>query len=145
MCNWFKNIIVIFRLTRFFPFLEHFSVLRFFTVVSVEQTIFIRIFLNLCMSDEDSSRETKKIVRDLKIITAISLGKNRNKDLAKLLDTDKSFASKKVKELEAQGLVRKEGEGKEVRYEVNEFNVMKFLQSRVVIKWRKNENQEDLK
>jgi|TARA_Y100000294_G_C8460086_1_gene298219 DNA-binding HxlR family transcriptional regulator len=125
--------------------LEHFSVLRFFAVFFIEQTIFIRIFLKVCMSDEDSSRETKKIVRDLKIITAISLGKNRNKDLAKLLDTDKSFASKKVKELEEQGLVRKEGEGKEVRYEVNEFNVMKFLQSRVVIKWRKNENQEDLK
>jgi len=125
--------------------LEHFSVLWFFAVFFIEQTIFIRIFLKVCMSDEDSSRETKKIVRDLKIITAISLGKNRNKDLAKLLDTDKSFASKKVKELEAQGLVRKEGEGKEVRYEVNEFNVMKFLQSRVVIKWRKNENQEDLK
>ena len=145
MCNWFKNIIVIFRDTKLLPFLEHFSVLRFFAVFFIEQTIFIRIFLKVCMSDEDSSRETKKIVRDLKIITAISLGKNRNKDLAKLLDTDKSFASKKVKELEAQGLVRKEGEGKEVRYEVNEFNVMKFLQSRVVIKWRKNENQEDLK
>jgi len=114
-------------------------------VVSIEQTIFINILLNVYMSDEDSSRETRKIVRDLKIITAIALGKNRNKDLAKLLDTDKSFASKKVKELEAQGLVRKEGEGRDVRYEVNEFNVMKFLQSQVVIKWRKNENQEDLK
>jgi len=68
--------------------LEHFSVLWFFVVVSIEQTIFIHIFLKLYMSDEDSSRETKKIVRDLKIITAISLGKNRNKDLAKLLDTD---------------------------------------------------------
>jgi predicted transcriptional regulator len=145
MVNWFKKIIVIFRHTELLPFLEHFSVLRFFVVVSIEQTIFIRIFLKLSMSDEESSRETKKIVRDLKIITAISLGKNRNKDLAKLLDTDKSFASKKVKELEEQGLIRKEGEGKEVRYEVNEFNVMKFLQSRVVIKWQKNKNQENLK
>jgi predicted transcriptional regulator len=145
MVDWFKNIIVTFRETQFFPFLEHFSVLRFFAVVSIEQTIFIHIFLKLCMSDEDSSRETKKIVRDLKIITAISLGKNRNKDLAKLLDTDKSFASKKVKELEEQGLIRKEGKGKEVRYEVNEFNVMKFLQSRVVIKWQKTKNQENLK
>ena len=92
-------------------------------------------------------REIKpeKLVKDLKILTAISLGKDRNKELAKVLDTDKSFTSKKVKELEEQGLIRKEGEGKDVRYEVNEFNVMKFLQSRVVIKWRKNENQEDLK
>tara|TARA_Y100000034_G_scaffold88306_1_gene106010 strand:+ start:6158 stop:6469 length:312 start_codon:yes stop_codon:yes gene_type:complete len=95
------------------------------------------------MSEKSSSRENKKIVRDLKIITAISLGQNRNKDLAKVLDTDKSFASKKVKELEEKGLVRKEGEGKEVRYEINKFNVMKFLQSRVVIKWNQNENQEE--
>jgi predicted transcriptional regulator len=95
------------------------------------------------MSEKSSSRENKKIVRDLKIITAISLGQNRNKDLAKVLDTDKSFASKKVKELEEKGLVRKEGEAKEVRYEINKFNVMKFLQSRVVIKWNQNENQEE--
>ncbi len=85
---------------------------------------------------EDDKREAKKLVRDLKIITAISVGKNRNKDLAKVLDTDKSFASKKVKELEDQGLVRREGDGKEVRYELNEFNIVKFLQSKVVIKWQ---------
>ena len=85
---------------------------------------------------EDDRREAKKLVRDLKIITAISVGKNRNKDLAKVLDTDKSFASKKVKELEEQGLIRREGDGKEVRYELNEFNIVKFLQSRVVIKWQ---------
>ena len=85
---------------------------------------------------EDDKREAKKLVRDLKIITAISVGKNRNKDLAKVLDTDKSFASKKVKELEDQGLVRCEGDGKEVRYELNEFNIVKFLQSKVVIKWQ---------
>ncbi len=85
---------------------------------------------------EDDRREAKKLVRDLKIITAISVGKNRNKDLAKVLDTDKSFASKKVKELEEKGLIRREGDGKEVRYELNEFNIVKFLQSRVVIKWR---------
>ena len=84
---------------------------------------------------EDDRREAKKLVRDLKIITAISVGKNRNKDLAKVLDTDKSFASKKVKELEEKGLIRREGDGKEVRYELNEFNIVKFLQSRVVIKW----------
>ncbi len=85
---------------------------------------------------EDDRREAKKLVRDLKIITAISVGKNRNKDLAKVLDTDKSFASKKVKELEKKGLIRREGDGKEVRYELNEFNIVKFLQSRVVIKWQ---------
>jgi len=113
-----------------------------FYVVSIEHTIFIAVLLKILMSDELSSRENKKIVRDLKIITAISLGQNRNKDLAKVLDTDKSFASKKVKELEEQGLIRKEGEGKEVRYEINKFNVIRFLQSRVVIKWKQNENQE---
>ena len=85
---------------------------------------------------EEDRREAKKLVRDLKIITAISVGKNRNKDLAKVLDTDKSFASKKVKELEEKGLIRREGDGKEVRYELNEFNIVKFLQSRVVIKWQ---------
>ena len=85
---------------------------------------------------EEDRREAKKLVRDLKIITAISVGKNRNKDLAKVLDTDKSFASKKVKELEKKGLIRREGDGKEVRYELNEFNIVKFLQSRVVIKWQ---------
>jgi len=113
-----------------------------FYVVSIEQTIFIAVLLKIIMSDEKISRENKKIVRDLKIITAISIGQNRNKDLAKVLDTDKSFASKKVKELEEKGLIRKEGEGKEVRYEINKFNVMRFLQSRVVIKWKQNENQE---
>ena len=93
---------------------------------------------------EEDRREAKKLVRDLKIITAISVGKNRNKDLAKVLDTDKSFASKKVKELEKQGLIRREGEGKEVRYEINEFNVVKFLQARVIIKWpeKKKDNSK---
>jgi Mn-dependent DtxR family transcriptional regulator len=85
---------------------------------------------------EEDRREANKLVRDLKILTAISVGKNRNKDLAKVLDTDKSFASKKVKELEKKGLIRREGYGKEVRYELNEFNIIKFLQSRVVIKWQ---------
>ena len=96
------------------------------------------------MPEANNKREANKLMRDLKIITAISVGKNRNKDLAKVLDTDKSFASKKVKELEEQGLIRKEGEGKEVRYEVNEFNVIKFLQSRVVIRWpeKKKENMK---
>ena len=85
---------------------------------------------------EEDRREANKLVRDLKILTAISVGKNRKKDLAKVLDTDKSFASKKVKELEKQGLIRREGYGKDVRYELNEFNIIKFLQSRVVIKWQ---------
>ena len=96
------------------------------------------------MPEANNKREANKLLRDLKIITAISVGKNRNKDLAKVLDTDKSFASKKVKELEEQGLIRKEGEGKEVRYEVNEFNVIKFLQSRVVIRWPEKK-KEDMK
>ena len=102
------------------------------------------IFHYNLMPEANNKREANKLMRDLKIITAISVGKNRNKDLAKVLDTDKSFASKKVKELEEQGLIRKEGEGKEVRYEVNEFNVIKFLQSRVVIRWpeKKKENMK---
>ena len=89
----------------------------------------------------DDKREAKKVMRDLKIITAISVGKNRNKDLAKVLDTDKSYAAKKIKELEKRGLVNKEGSGKEVRYSVNEFNVLKFLQSRVIITWQEKEKE----
>lgn len=92
-----------------------------------------------------SKRDEKKLMRDLKIITAISMGKDRNKELAKVLDTDKSYAAKRVKELEDLGLVNREGEGKETRYRVNEFNVLKFLQSKVVIKWKKDKEQEDLK
>lgn len=88
-------------------------------------------------NDSLSKREEKKLMRDLKIITAISMGKDRNKELAKVLDTDKSYAAKRVKELEDLGLVQKEGEGKETRYRLNEFNVFKFLQSKVVIKWKK--------
>ena len=89
----------------------------------------------------DDKREAKKVMRDLKIITAISVGKNRNKDLAKVLDTDKSYAAKKIKDLEKRGLVNKEGSGKEVRYSVNEFNVLKFLQSRVIITWQEKEKE----
>ncbi|MEK9789232.1 MAG: winged helix-turn-helix domain-containing protein [Candidatus Woesearchaeota archaeon] len=89
----------------------------------------------------DDKREAKKVMRDLKIITAISVGKNRNKDLAKVLDTDKSYAAKKIKELEKRGLVNKEGSGKDVRYSVNEFNVLKFLQSRVIITWQEKEKE----
>jgi len=89
------------------------------------------------IDEVESKRETNKMVKDLKIITAISLGKDRNKELAKVLDTDKSFAAKKIKDLEQRGLVHKEGAGKKTRYRVDIFNVMKFLQSKVVITTKK--------
>lgn len=82
-------------------------------------------------------REASRALQDLKIITAISMGKDRNKELAKVLDTDKSFAAKKVKDLEERGLVQKNGEGKEIRYSLVSFNVLKFLQSKVVITVKK--------
>jgi len=82
------------------------------------------------MAEEDKSG---KDLRSLRIITAISLGKNRNKELAKVLDTDKSFTSKKVKELEDEGLIRREGEGRGTRYSLNTSRVLRFLKSRVVI------------
>jgi len=94
-------------------------------------------------SEEPSKRDDKKLMRDMKIITAISMGKDRNKELAKVLDTDKSYTAKKVKELENLGLVRREGEGKETRYKVNEFNVLRFLQSKVVIKWKAEESESE--
>ena len=91
------------------------------------------------MESDSTPEEIKpeKLVKDLKIITAISLGKNRNKELAKVLDTDKSFTSKKIKELEEKGLISKIGEGKETRYRLNPFHVMQFLQSTVVITTKK--------
>lgn len=92
------------------------------------------------MADEDKPEvKSEKLVKDLKIITAISMGKDRNKDLAKVLDTDKSFTSKKVKELEEKGLISKVGEGKATRYRLNPFHVMKFLQSTVIITAKKKE------
>lgn len=87
------------------------------------------------MGEDLGKRDTRNMLKELKIIMAIMLGKDRNKELSQVLDTDKSFTSKKVKELEQKGLVKKEGKGKETRYEVDQFNVLKFLQSRVVIKW----------
>ena len=84
-------------------------------------------------------REAHNTLKDLKILTAIMLGKDRNKELSSVLDIDKSFTSKQIKNLEEKGLVRKEGEGKNVRYEVDKFNVLKFLQSKVVIKWKKED------
>ena len=91
----------------------------------------------------ESKRETRNLLRDLKIITAILLGKNKNKELSKVLNTDKSFTSKQIKELEEQGLVKKEGEGRETRYEIDSFNVMKLLQTKVAIKWKKREGKKD--
>lgn len=95
------------------------------------------------IDDVESKREAKKMVKDLKIITAISLGKDRNKELAKVLDTDKSFAAKKVKDLEERGLVHREGTGKETRYRVDVFNVMKFLQSKVIITTKKQSKKKE--
>jgi len=88
---------------------------------------------------ETGKRDTHNTIKDLKIITAIMLGKDRNKDLSSVLNTDKSFTSKQIKNLEEKGLVRKEGEGKNVRYEIDKFNVLAFLQKKVVLKWKKEE------
>ncbi len=90
-------------------------------------------------------REARKALQDLKIITAISMGKDRNKELARILDTDKSFASKRIKELEKRGLIQKNGIGKETRYSLVNFNVLKFLQSKVVIIVKKKEEVKDAK
>lgn len=73
------------------------------------------------------------------------MGKDRNKELAKVLDTDKSFASKKIKDLEKRGLIQKNGEGKETRYSLVNFNVFKFLQSKVVIIVKKEKEVKDAK
>ena len=87
---------------------------------------------------EKLSREEKKALRDLRILTAISLGMDRNKEIARMLDTDKSFASKKIKQLEARGLVYKEGAGKEIRYKVNQPKVLGFLTRKVHITYKKS-------
>ena len=72
------------------------------------------------------------------------LGKKSNKDLSKVLDTDKSFTSKQIKQLEKEGLIHKKGEGRKTTYEVNEFNFMKFLTAKVIVKWstKKKEGEE---
>lgn len=80
-------------------------------------------------------RDAHNLLKNLKILTAIMLGKNKNKELSRVLNTDKSFMSKQIKDLEEQGLVTREGEGKETKYEVDRFNMMKFLESKVVVKW----------
>lgn len=95
--------------------------------------------------EKEGKRETHGVLKDLKIITAIMLGKKSNKELSQVLDTDKSFTSKQIKHLEEKGLVHKTGEGKKTQYEVNEFNVMKFLTSKIVLKWDKKEKQEEKK
>ena len=87
------------------------------------------------LEEQLGKREAHNLLKQMKIITAILLGKKKNKELAQVLDTDKSFTSKQIKSLEEQGLVKREGIGKEVTYEVDQFNVMKFLQGKVVIKW----------
>ncbi len=84
-------------------------------------------------SEKKLSRKEKKEISKMRIITAISLGKDRNKEIAKFLDTDKSFAAKKVKELEDEGLIIKEGEGRHTRYTLNKFNALTFLKSKVII------------
>ena len=47
-----------------------------------------------------------------------------------------------IPKLEQEGLVHKTGEGKKTKYEVNEFNVMKFLTSRVVFRWGKDKKKK---
>lgn len=90
-----------------------------------------------------SKREANNLAKNLRIITAILLGKKKNKELSQALQTDKSFTSKQVKELEEQGLIKREGEGKDVSYEVDSWNVLKFLQSKVVLKWKKGDEEKD--
>jgi len=92
---------------------------------------------------ETSKRETHNLLQDMKIITAILLGKKKNKELSQALQTDKSFTSKQIKNLEEQGLVKREGEGKDVSYEVDSWNVLKFLQGKVLIKWKKENEKKD--
>ncbi|MFH0869053.1 MAG: winged helix-turn-helix domain-containing protein [archaeon] len=95
------------------------------------------------LEKSESKRDANNLAKNLRIITAILLGKKKNKELSQALQTDKSFTSKQVRELEEQGLVKREGEGKDVSYEVDTWNVLKFLQSKVVIKWKKEEEDKN--
>ena len=90
----------------------------------------------------EKTRETHNLLKSMKIMTAIMLGKDKNKELAQMLQTDKSFTSKQIKELEEQGLVKREGEGRDTKYVVDAFNLMKFLQTKVIIKWGKREEDK---
>ncbi len=92
--------------------------------------------------DKENRRETHNLLKHLKILTAIMLGKDKNKELSQVLDADKSFTSKQIRELEVAGLVKKEVEGREVKYSVDKFNLMKFLQQKVIIKWKKEEGRQ---
>ena len=94
-------------------------------------------------SGEEGKRDAHNLLKELKIITAILLGKNKNKELAQVLDTDKSFTSKQIKGLEEKGLVKREGSGRDVEYSVDNFNVMKFLQSKLVVKWKAKETVKE--
>ena len=94
---------------------------------------------------EQKVRETHNLLRSMKIVTAIMLGKDKNKELAQILQTDKSFTSKQIKELEEQGLVKREGEGRETKYIVDQFNLVKFLQTKVVLKWGTKKDSEEKK
>jgi predicted transcriptional regulator len=79
----------------------------------------------------------------MKILTAILLGNQQNKELSRVLDTDKSFTSKQIKELEDEGLVKREIDGREVKYEVDRFNLLKFLSTKVTIKWKKEGEEKN--
>ena len=94
------------------------------------------------LNQDTDKRELHNLVRRMKILTAIMLGNQQNKELSKVLDTDKSFTSKQIKELESEGLVTRETDGREVKYEVDKFNLLKFLNTKVTIKWK---NEEDKK
>lgn len=91
----------------------------------------------------EKSRETHNLLKSMKIMTAIMLGKDKNKELAQMLQTDKSFTSKQINELEEQGLVKREGEGRDTKYVVDAFNLMKFLQTKVIIKWNKKDEKKE--
>ncbi|MEK6923111.1 MAG: winged helix-turn-helix domain-containing protein [Nanoarchaeota archaeon] len=91
---------------------------------------------------DQGRRELNNLVRRMKILTAIMLGNHQNKELSKVLDTDKSFTSKQIKELEDEGLIKRETDGREVKYEVDKFNLLKFLNTKVAIKWKKEDEDK---
>ncbi|MBS3063884.1 MAG: winged helix-turn-helix transcriptional regulator [DPANN group archaeon] len=91
---------------------------------------------------DQGRRELNNLVRRMKILTAIMLGNHQNKELSKILDTDKSFTSKQIRELENEGLIKRETDGREVKYEVDKFNLLKFLNTKVAIKWKKEDEDK---
>ena len=92
---------------------------------------------------DTDKRELHNLLKRMKILTAILLGNHQNKELSRVLDTDKSFTSKQIKELEDEGLVKREIDGREVKYEVDRFNLLKFLSTKVTIKWKKEEEDKN--